>query len=190
MERSIYYLSSLVNDWHQLVQKVAHDCSWLDTINSPPISPPISSKKFISMNETFMSSFQSEYLPSQFTGSSSDEEQALQKDDFIDIGEACNMIFQVLVGFLRHESDIGMLVEKTSVFLKFYLDSCPKATPKDYHDLSRYIFSYFYTIMSQVHSPSSSYFVESVEIQLMAMAFNLLDYLSKLLPVIDLCVST
>lgn len=132
------------------------------------------------MNETFMSSFQSEYLPNL---SSSDEDMSLRKNDYIDIGEACNTIFQVLVKFLRHDAEIANLIQKTSVFLKLYLDGCPKSSPKECQDLSRYIFSYFISIMNQVHPSSSSYFVESVEIQLITTAFNLLDYLSKLLPV-------
>lgn len=189
LERSLYYISTLLTDWLQLALKSGQDCEFANAADSHGLSPLSQPKRYHTFsNETFMSSFPTDYLPSHITSSSEEdsESEVLRRDDFVDVGDACNVIFQCTVGRLRQDIDAFQIIRKTLPFLKIYLESCSQATSKDIDDLCRYITSYFSGILDQVHGPLSSYYVEGVELQLICLGFSLLDYLGGLLKVVYL----
>ena len=188
VERSLYYVSSLLTDWLQLVLKSGQDCELMNMTANHALSPLAQPNKryHTFSNETFMSSFQTDYLPSHITSSSEgdNESEILRRDDFVDLGDASNIIFQCTVGRLRQDTEAFQIIRKSFPFLKIYLESCSKATRKDVDDLCRYITSYFSGILDQMHGPLSSYYVEGVELQLICLGFSLLDYLGGLLEVV------
>ncbi|KAJ3372988.1 hypothetical protein HDU91_001670 [Kappamyces sp. JEL0680] len=187
LTRSIYYLSSLVHDWHLLVQRAAHDSSWMANQSGtavPSHSHSVHSTRYHTFSqESFLSSFKTDYLPSHITTSESDESSnAWQKDDFIDVGLACNLIFQATVKYIRQDAQVAGLISKCTFFLRLYLESCPVETIAEQSQLAQYILSYFSAILDQVHPASSPYHVDAVELQLVCIAIDTLLELSQLLP--------
>jgi hypothetical protein len=187
IERNLYYISFLLTDWLQLIHKSGHDCSFKSLFSNPSLSPLAQPKRYHSFsNETFLSSFQTDYLPSHVTSCSDDDNEShglLLQEELVDIGDACNIIFQSTVVRLRYDSEAFLIIKKLFPFLSFYLQVCPSTSDKDLENLCRYIVSYFSSILDQVQTPLSSYYVEGVELQIICLGFSLINSLARLLPV-------
>ena len=167
VERSIYYISALVNDWHILIRKLARD--------STPDSPKQTPRRKQYSTETFTSDFNN--FPSELGDS------IYSRDDWMDIGIASALIYQEVVKLLRYNVGAGPIVRKVGVFLKPYLESLQlNGNHQEQMDLSKYILSFVTVIWDQVHASSSPYFVASVEVELICLGLELVEYLAPILP--------
>jgi hypothetical protein len=99
----------------------------------------------------------------------------------IDIGFGSAMIFENIVKLLRHNPEIGSIIRKVGIFLKPYLESIHLNPQHEQIELTYHIMSFVVPIWDQIHSSSSPYFVAAVEVELICLGLELIEYFAPLL---------